>query len=563
MIKQFRVSSIEALESRIAPAILGGFVTAGGTLKLSAPGDEGQVQARLTQVDADTFVLTQQDADPATFDGVTHIQAALTDYTDDFVVALKGQSHGSLVINSGDGSDSVEIITNTEAVRIGKVTVNSTGPAFLRVNSDVTIAGPLQATSADGTFGQYGATLTNVVVKGAMYVDLYGITRGNTTITGPADGVSVVQEFDHLNYGNFTVVGGTGGDSISLRGIVDGAVKVSAKDGSNSFEIRSEFRASGNVTYTGGSGNDDVNMSLSVSGEPRILGSVSLALGHGNNAVQISGSGFDPFIFAPSIAGNLKITGGNDSDGVMLETFLRIGGTTQIGLGNGSNAVSLNDVIAFGSFRYTGGNGTDDVQFLGTIGGAATFNLGASLPSESDTNTLSLRGHIAGATLIKGGANNDFVETDLNAAGRLTLNLGEGNNSWIAEQFIFGQGFAYQGGAGADTINLSADGSTARGTASVRAGNGGNVAIIPLLELTAFTYAGGADMDQLGMHGSTPAADIKAVLGGGDDVVLFTTASFISAKLDGGLGADTLLRLPDGQQPHLLAVSFETHQSLV
>ena len=135
-----------------------------------------------------------------------------------------------------------------------------------------------------------------------------------------------------------------------------------------------------------------------------------------------------------------------------------------ISLGNGSNHLLVGDsaAISGGAIACTGGTGRDTLNFGDAMASSAVYGSTITLNLGSGQNTVNA-GQSAGAfssfITINGGADTDAVSFGNGLAGNLTVNLGDGTNSFAATSANTST-IAYTGGAGVDTIRLSTDGDT-------------------------------------------------------------------------------------------------------
>ena len=137
--------------------------------------------------------------------------------------------------------------------------------------------------------------------------------------------------------------------------------------------------------------------------------------------------------------------------------------TATISLGNGSNHLFVGDsaAISGGAIAYTGGTGRDTLTFGDAMASSAVYGSTITLNLGSGQNTVNA-GQSAGAfssfITINGGADTDAVSFGNGLAGNLTVNLGDGTNSFAPS--VNTSTIAYTGGTGVDTITLSTDGDT-------------------------------------------------------------------------------------------------------
>jgi hypothetical protein len=168
---------------------------------------------------------------------------------------------------------------------------------------------------------------------------------------------------------------------------------------------------------------------------------------------------------------------------------------------------------------------------------------GSITPAELGPNSINFFGSNLDSTVyVKGGVDGDVVFFGgAVALGKASFLMGDGTNQLTFAASQARAGFAYQGGAGNDTVILNTD-SQYFGTASMKGGDGTNVLDARWLgNLSSFTYAGGKDSDVvlLGAAGGV-IVNFKASLGEGADTANVNTSNFRSLKIDGGVGTDTL-----------------------
>jgi hypothetical protein len=182
-----------------------------------------------------------------------------------------------------------------------------------------------------------------------------------------------------------------------------------------------------------------------------------------------------------------SLLGGAGADTV---TFSGTSIVTDLKLGDGSDLVTVKGATDFGKANIQGGAGADNIS-----GNAAISASGASILMGAGKDTVT------------------FTASEFNSA---TLNMGGGADS-VNVDFIAGSDYTVKGGAGSDTLLLTA----ALDSATINLGDGSD----------KITFSG--DMTNTG-----------AILGGAgaDNMILSaaTFTNFVGGSIGGGAGKDTI-----------------------
>lgn len=421
------------------------------------------------------------------------------------------------------------LLVNFSTVATGSLLI---GPA-IHLGGGVTVLGA-RTTSAFTLRGQVGG--------GVSYRDTAGandtiVVDGNAAVGGGlslnlSEGTNLVQLQTATVGGNLTVTGRDGADTLELledgNVIVGGSVKVHLGNGANVLTGKAGnlLRAGKDLTLAAFGGADTFDLAA---------GGADLAAG-GNLKVTLGGplsamantAAFD----AVTAGGSLTLTGGAGGDDVRFAGDVTVGGDFAFATGDGSNYLDLNALVAGtntigGKLTYTGGKNVDQVYVDGTtVGKSAVFDLkdgpadGQFLyvgrymtegvrvygsfqvkagVGKDDVNLARL--YVANRLLVDTGAGDDTVTlNDTQVSGLTKIQLGLGADKVLMElDLVDNNGFALGaaatfagpvtvlGGAGADTLNLSAD---ADATTVVRFGS-------------PVTFDGGVGDDELLMAGDT------------------------------------------------------------
>ncbi len=422
-------SSIEALETRIAPASLGVtdvFVDA-SDLTVSLSNGLLKVMPKSGATDLDVSIELLPDGsllvsdstgdddleDTPNFHGlVRSIQATLTAGDDHLSVLLDSgfTIAGGLAVNTGLGFDQVEI---HEGVLRGNVTISGKGSVDVNVGTDslddVNIRGLLSSTVTGGGEFHFGA----------------GAKAGALTAIGSSDFI--------------------------LEGLVIGNTMLTAKTGDTSFQIGGiggspTAAVGGNLTITGVAGSDDVFV-----GDALVRGGMTLNLGAGNNLATI---GTDA-----NILGVAKILGTTGDDTVVLGTIGSAGpgihGRLSVTLGNGTNEFTAHSGLISGGLSFTGGTGADTVN----LGADLTVFADAKIATRDGANVVNVESF---SSLWKfnltTGVDTDTVTLNAVGAGYLigVVGLGGGTDALtILGSADFFSTFKTDGGLGTDTLAIN------------------------------------------------------------------------------------------------------------
>ena len=527
-------TSIERLETRIAPATITGSVV-GGVLKLVPLTPTTAVNAFLVQIDSDSFQIYENGAFGALFDGVHSVKATFGDQADTFSIAfLSGAFRGPVSIASGNGADTLNFQGNGGAL-VGDVSIVSKGAAHIREDPASILRGATSIT-APGGIVEISGKLGSLATTGVSQVLLHtgSDIAGNVRITSPDTGV--VLTADGTIEGDLSVLGSkspAAPDFVHLNGSTHGKVALVFGEGGSSTDSTAGFFIGGPLSISGKSGTDLVSLALgnNTPFATIISGPVKLALGDGPNSVSITGTG--------RIGGGLRTMGGTGTDSVALNGAFMVGGLTRFDLGANNNSVQVTATIFAGGLTIGGGADNDSLMFTqASVLGAAKLSLGDG----TNMTTFNI-GTLENGLTLKGGAGSDTVAFGgTTSRGKTMLALGDGTNSVTATVATFRTNFTYLGGkTGSNWVNID-PGSTLSGSFTMIAGDGNNTLILNTLSsLSTLTYKGGANGDFVALsEGGGSFVRGKIDLGAGTDSAVVRNSNFVSLSLDGGLGSDTI-----------------------
>jgi len=202
-----------------------------------------------------------------------------------------------------------------------------------------------------------------------------------------------------------------------------------------------------------------------------------------------------------------------------------------------------------GNLTIHGGQGGDVVGIAGSVGG----NLLAQLSDfgSDASNYFALNGMAPpedefsvgnGVTIIGGSQSDSVAIADASIRGRVTADLGNGANLFVATTSLIGTTLTYTGGAGADIV---ATGEVSVGGGMAVLTRGGTDQVFTAIETVGATTVGrslsietGAGADVVGVS-ATVANSITVNTGDGDDeIAMFETLAGGSIVIMAGSGDD-------------------------
>jgi len=372
-------SSIEALESRIAPAALSAKLLAG---VLSITGDPAAATVAITQTGGSIEVK-----DGATslgvFNGAKSIDFNLVGgatvnlgLTGNGLAGLcKVAAHGASVVNVVSGSHlngglTVTGDVNAQTLNLGdNVVIAKTlalkgggGVDTITIGNGGTIGGNLVLVSVES--GSFNANSVATAIAGSLKVNNTGDPLSVSIQTTQNTGLTIG--------GGVSYAGGNLNDNLFLSAGITKSVRFVDTAGDNGLGVGFTSVIHGSVNVTGGVGSDNVNIQGGT-----IDGNVTLNFAGGNNNFFYGIGG------QVTISKNLTMTGGSGND--LWQSGgggMTVGKNVSIKLGNGTNTIIAGVSISGTSLIVTTGSGTDTVSIDGTGSSvAAIISLGAGSDS--------------------------------------------------------------------------------------------------------------------------------------------------------------------------------------
>ena len=373
--------------------------------------------AAFTRDDKDT-IQTQQDID---FGNGTH----------SMVFTQKAASSGGVItkqgLNFGKGTDKVTVsLDAADQIGVGEAAYIDLGDG----NNVFTVVGDSTKSGTAGIKGGTDAAGAAMVLggSGGDKVSISGVATGVTNaLVDLGDGNNVVDinaTTAALGEGA-AIVAGKGADKVTLTGVVQGTAGeesvINLGEGSNSLTV---VGAVSNTAITTGAGADKITIDGVVSGG-------SLDAGAGNNVIAVSGGLSDNAVLTTgkgadkiSIGGTVQqaiINTGDGNDSLALDTVT----TSTVTLGLGKDTVTINNLGD--NSRLTLGAGGNKVT-VGKVDTASTISLGAG------NDTLYIAEALGTGAVIDGGSddaspkkNMDLLNVSQRAALTLSDIYGEGS----------------------------------------------------------------------------------------------------------------------------------------
>jgi large repetitive protein len=410
-------SSLELLESRIAPAALTAKLNAG---VLSIVGDPatavvllGQTGTTVEVFDGFTSLGTFStvksikmnlvgDADISanlSSAGIPGSMSVTTSGACTFTLATNSQIGGAL---SFQGNAAAQTLNPATGVLIGKaLTFNgASGHDSFSFGEGVSLGGNATFISVEN--GTFNAATNLTAIGGAL--------RFNNASTPLAVNITI-QGATGLDVGGaLTYAGGSSSDTVEFRGTLGGSASFVDKFGSNGFFIRQASIVRGSIKVLTGDGNDAFGIQSG-----NVEGSVLLKLGTGNNTFTYGIAG------TVNIGGNLSMfTAAGDDTWQTFGGPINLNGNLTMKLGDGTNQLIASISVAGTIVNLTTGTGADSV----TIDGSATnATLRVFLDAGNDSLAGSLFQNTASA-LFNGGPGLDrFAVNTLTTAPLIIISF--------------------------------------------------------------------------------------------------------------------------------------------
>jgi hypothetical protein len=494
-------STVEALESRIAPA---GLITAtfsGGSLVID--GDAEANNLTITQIAPDALSLSSSSGNiqldlPGNSDPAPASTIVVKDFTGSLTIRLGGGNDvlniadfyapKKVTIDLGGGSNGLvladihasgkmEILGGDGGNDIAIQSLRTSGPVNVRLGGgmDTVALGTLAAKSASFTLGAGDDSLliNGALVRGALTVDggagANGVTLGDGSAIDVGGKISVV-------YGDDAFV-----DATKFMGSLTrfGSLVIENGNATALTQIISPLLEGGSIKIVnGGSGGTILLNSAFTS-----MKSLKVIGGAGNDSLEVN-----PLVNL-NITGSLVFKGGDGNDTVAVVSNGRIGGKVTLEMGASASIQGVNilglQILSVGSISVTSQAATQNVVLLSRVDvkGSVQGNLSGS-PSQFTIVDSSIKGafkatlsdavdlmnvvnsRFGGAVSIQtlGGADevniygNSSVGTLFKKA--VKVNLGEGDDilrvgsATPAEAVVFRKKVTFDGGGGADTAEL-------------------------------------------------------------------------------------------------------------
>lgn len=460
-------TSIESLESRIAPASLLNVSLSKGVLSITGSTsslDVDNLRLDLAKVGSDALLRIANTGGNLRFGGDVMEELELT--------KSEMSSLKSISIDLGAGANSAVFTIDTGTSLNAPIAYRGgIGADTLTFGSDTKSF----TTPKDFTASLGGGNDRVIFTHDSRF-------DGNTTLDlGAGDDALLTETAGPntspvLSFTNLTVLGGDGNDSLALglqsdnnRDLnISGALTVDAGKGANDVSLFGNNVLIGTTTLQSKARDKDFDVSISAAQRLAASGSISVAT-----------SGAEPGqtnefrLEAPSIliSGRVVYTGGAGADAVAVGTESSsvqtiISGSVSVNNGDGNNSTAIgqsNAALAVGAtISVTGGNQADNLTVL-AASGAVNSGVGATLGKGANAVSIRSDGQFnvgrLGISSRSSAAEADSLSLrGVVLNGYLNATLGEGNSTVDIAQVTALGFFTLRTGAGNDIVQIDSDG---------------------------------------------------------------------------------------------------------
>lgn len=492
-------SVLESLESRLAPAGLGGVVnftlTPAGALTIT--GDVNANEFSITQTGNQwtvTSLVNGADGTTFSFNGGAE-QTSLSFAAPLSLKANLGAGHDEMVLVDTDIAKAVSINMGD-----GNDTLDFTGTKFQLTASVLMGNGDDYFTAGDGLTFNKGLTVD--LGKGANTFDINTSTLlSNGNITASASGSVLEEQNFLLQAGTGTIngsltlktttasntnfeIGGlvtdslvvtkamtlqsaAGTDKVTLRGDLEvgGLLSLKLGHGNNSVVTADlNHLSSKGLTYTGGNGTDDFFIEAF---EVIIDGNFTFSAGAGTNVLEVATTDY----FGVTKA--LNYTGGKDYDELTLDgPEIFVGGSVSMAASHGNNFLAMDaDLVDVGGIKFTAGTGDDRIDVghpdgttsLAYVEGNVSISTGGGAADVNFRNA-EIWGNVSVATASGFSLIDNVILLETNVQGNLLISMtGQADSLVELRNGIFGRNESFYGkvtintGNGDDEVRFDTD----------------------------------------------------------------------------------------------------------
>lgn len=489
-------SSLELLESRIAPAGLVKVTVTAGVLNL-----EGDAAANDLTIDTTypgLLTITGNNGTMISFANVTDVSA----HVNVPVTALTGDL----------GADSDVLTLNYLNLTKGVTLTDSVGNNSFSF-TDLRLGGDLSVTTGagDDSISLVGNILTAKAVK---------LNAGDGTN-------QVFLNASDFNAASVTYTGGVGADTVTKNTV-------------------GEIAIAGPITLTMGAGANDVEFTAGT-----LIAKGPVNIQHDTHSTGTSTTNLSPYIAQYKSTLTISYVDGTNATTVGASYDVSTSGLLKITGGSGPDTITMNggNINYAAAVNIAGGDGDDVITFAGSI---ATYGAGVSVTGGAGTNSLAVQPtSLAAKTLTYvGGGDNDNVTMNGSAAGfsgLVSINLGDGVNSLANYNYdFFNGGLSVTGGGGVDTVTFG--GYITAKSITLRLGDGADVlnhngSYLTVSGLADYGMGDGANSIGGYFYSANYLGGLKVTGGIGDDTLSISAYNLILAKgatFDGGGGTNSL-----------------------
>jgi hypothetical protein len=332
----------------------------------------------LTETTPNSFQVKDGGSILGTFASISNVHLDLTNHQNKSVnVDLNGNTlAGNLFINEGTG-DTTSSAAHATGIFGGHIggsltVVGGSGEEEVAPGLQVTNSAPFAVPMGLSVGGDISfSARSNPSPLVSNFLDtgvLFGAAAPTVLVGGGirttfVDSVSIGQNTTIGRNIGYTAASGKGGGSLDSAGTVGGSVQATFGNGAvgNTFELMSTGNIGGSLLTRMGNGPAGVFLQA------------GSKIGSTTNVS--SGSGSDFYIIAGQILGNATFNAGQGTDSINVEAASEVLGNLSVSDGNGKDTIKL-DGIVNGSMNIGLGNGNDTVTIGNAPGGLLSWRSG-------------------------------------------------------------------------------------------------------------------------------------------------------------------------------------------
>jgi hypothetical protein len=480
-------SVLESLESRLAPAGIVTLNLSGGVLSLT--GDTLNNDLQITESGGDWTIASQSGGSTQfsmnggpllpsiTFAAPASLRASLGAGNDDVLIS-QAIIPGTVSIDGGEGNDAVDLtgtsINGAASVRLGNGSDYFTAGGNLFFGKGLSV----DLGAGQNTFDMNARSLISngsiSAIAGGSAIDkqtfilaaevaaVKGSVTLRTSTTSATEFEIGAAGDDSLRVsGGLALISGSGDDKVTLAGNVEtlGTLSMNLGHGSNAVLSANAALIKANaISYVGGSQLDSVSFANQVL---QVAGNLSFNGGAGTNLLDLNPAS------AIRVGGSVSYVGTSGNDTLLVDTAsANIGGSINMSASSGNNSLGLNAVNAtVGSVAFSAASGNDIVDIgqhqgdssLVTVRGNVTVNAGTG-SADVMVRDADIYGNLTVNTAVQFGGIDTVRLIDSDFRGNVGINLtGAADSDVVVRDGIFNRAVTINTGAGDDYVAFDID----------------------------------------------------------------------------------------------------------